>query len=222
MLETSRRRLVPCLIVTCTIIATLGLGSTTVAARTIDIGRIRYRDTGFDPDDRPKGDDCCQRDPDIQSSTRTVSVDQEGHWLLVKFRTYDYLLGYWAVRVYFDVRGGPSRDRRMRLRDTGTGQAPARGRQAARFRCDLGGRGYAESTAPLRPSTALGAESHSGGSTRQSESAGSSSRRRAAHLGTRSMSTRRITGGTYRRCSGGASRRRGFGDAPDDGPPARC
>jgi hypothetical protein len=122
MLETLRR-LVPCLIVTCTIIATLGLGSTTVAARTTDPGRIRYRDTGFDPDDRPNVDDYGVRDPDIRSSTRMVSVDQDGRWLLVKFRTYDYLLGYWTVRVYLDVRGGPSKDRRMRLRDTGTGQA---------------------------------------------------------------------------------------------------
>jgi hypothetical protein len=100
------RRLALCTIVACTIIATLGLGSSTAAAQTTDTGRIRYRDTGFDPDDRPATNNCCVRDPDIRSSTRTVLVDHVGSWLLVKFRTYDYLLGYWTVRVSFDARGG--------------------------------------------------------------------------------------------------------------------
>jgi hypothetical protein len=117
------RRLALCTIVACTIIATLGLGSSTAAAQTTDTGRIRYRDTGFDPDDRPATNNCCVRDPDIRSSTRTVLVDHEGSWLLVKFRTYDYLLGYWTVRVSFDARGGPSKDRRMRLTDNGSGRA---------------------------------------------------------------------------------------------------
>lgn len=81
---------------------------------------IRYSDTGFDPNDVPiDPTSCCQQDPDIRSSTRTVWVDVKGRrWLTIGFGTYDLLNDYWTVRVLLDSRGGPLYDATMAIFDS--------------------------------------------------------------------------------------------------------
>lgn len=83
---------------------------------------IRYIDRGHDPNDVPVDPtSCCQQDPDIRSTTRTVWVDDQGRrWLTVSFGTYDPLDDYWTVRVFLDTRGGPRFDATMALFDPGT------------------------------------------------------------------------------------------------------
>src|SRR6476620_871626 len=85
-------------------------------------GRVLYRDTGFDPDDVPiDPGSCCQQDPDIQSSTRTVTISGARRTLFITFRTYEALKGYWTVNARLDTRGGPLVDAGMSIHDSGLG-----------------------------------------------------------------------------------------------------
>ena len=81
---------------------------------------IRYTDRGHDPNDVPVDPtSCCQQDPDVRSTTRTVWVDDQGRrWLSVSFGTYDPLDEYWTVRVFLDTRGGPRYDATMSITDS--------------------------------------------------------------------------------------------------------
>lgn len=82
-----------------------------------------YDDTGYDPNDRAKGTNCCYIDPDFRSSTRKVWVDPHGRaWFTLTFRTYDWLTGgpYEAI-VKLDSRGGPLAEFRMHFFDSGGG-----------------------------------------------------------------------------------------------------
>lgn len=97
-----------------------------VPASASTVGALRsggYVDTGFDADDRPfDPTSAMQQDPDIYSTTRRVQPrPQGGSWLIVGFRAYEWLIGYWGVRVDLDTRGGPDADFRMRFWDGGTG-----------------------------------------------------------------------------------------------------
>jgi hypothetical protein len=84
-----------------------------------------YKHVGFDPDDRPiDPTSCCQQDPDIRSTMRRVWEDAGGRrWLTIKFRAYEWLIGYWSVTARLDSRGGRSYDYRLTLWDDGLGQA---------------------------------------------------------------------------------------------------
>ena len=84
---------------------------------------VRYKDTGFDANDRSPGHNCCYIDPDIRSSTRKVWVDRKGRsWLTVTFRTYDWMAGGpYEAFVRLDSRGGPLAEGRMHIFDSGEG-----------------------------------------------------------------------------------------------------
>jgi hypothetical protein len=102
-------------------ITTVGLASSAFAGASTPRDPV-YVDTGYDPDDIPVDEgSCCQRDPDIRSTTRKVATGTNGRSLFITFRTYERLLGYWAVRVRLDTRGGPDADAHMALRDSGVG-----------------------------------------------------------------------------------------------------
>jgi hypothetical protein len=98
------------------------------------VPHIRYRDSGFDPDDVPiDHTSCCQQDPDVRSTTRTVWVDRhERRGLTVSFGTYDPLDDYWRVVVFLDTRGGPRYDATMMMLDPGTGPCSFRWRGSTR------------------------------------------------------------------------------------------
>ena len=84
--------------------------------------RVLYRDTKSDPDDVPiDPGSCCQQDPDLQSSTRKVTISGARRALFITFRTYEALEGYWAVIVRLDTRGGPLVDAGMSIHDSGLG-----------------------------------------------------------------------------------------------------
>jgi hypothetical protein len=80
-----------------------------------------YKDTGYDPDDRPIDKTSCrQQDPDIRSTTRKVWTDQRGRvWLSVTLRTFDLFTGYWIVIARLDARGGPLKESRLVMDDPG-------------------------------------------------------------------------------------------------------
>jgi hypothetical protein len=104
--------------------AVTSLGSVQPAAAGSQAPRIvRYKDTGFDPDDVPVDqNNCCQQDPDIRSTTRKVWVDVRSQpWLTISFRTYEALDDFWKVRVVLDARRGPRYDATMSIFDPGTG-----------------------------------------------------------------------------------------------------
>ena len=87
-------------------------------------GVIRQFDVGYDANDRPAEG---WIDPDIRATTRIVSVDDEGRrWLVIKFRTYDYLQAYWTVLVRLDVRGGPRTDVKLEMSDDGATRSGCR------------------------------------------------------------------------------------------------
>jgi hypothetical protein len=90
---------------------------------------VRYADVGFDPDDRPIDEtSCCQQDPDIRSTKRKVWVDAEGRsWLLVRFHSYEPLIGYWTVVARLDSRGDSRADYRLSFSDPGD----------SRVRCEI-------------------------------------------------------------------------------------
>lgn len=76
-------------------------------------------DVGYDPDDRPADG---WVDPDIRSSTRKVSLDDDGRrWLAIRFTTYDVLQIYWTVVVRLDIRGDQRTDAKLAMTDDGAG-----------------------------------------------------------------------------------------------------
>jgi hypothetical protein len=89
----------------------------------------QYADMGFDPDDRPIDEtSCCQQDPDIRSTKRKVWVDADGRsWLVVRFRSFEPLIGYWTVVARLDSRGDSRADYRMTFSDSGD----------SRVRCEI-------------------------------------------------------------------------------------
>ena len=94
------------------------------AASSLTQSDLVYIDTGFDADDIPdeQGADDFQRDPDIRSTTRKVTVeDAGGRSLSVVVKTYEAFLGYWRIVARLDSRGGPRADARMTLSDDGAG-----------------------------------------------------------------------------------------------------
>lgn len=81
--------------------------------------QILYVDARADPNDRPiDHSSCCQQDPDIRTSTRTVLVDADGRrWLSIRFRAYEILQTYWKVVVHLDARGSVREEGRMVIAD---------------------------------------------------------------------------------------------------------
>jgi hypothetical protein len=109
------RRRVATVAVSIVVLATLWL--------TPSASAFGYKHTGFDPNDRARGTNCCYVDPDFRSTTRKVWVDkQKRAWLTITFRTYDYMAGGpYSAFVRLDPRGGPLADFRMHMWDSGDG-----------------------------------------------------------------------------------------------------
>jgi len=99
-----------------------------------------YRDIGYDPDDIPRDPtSCCQQDPDIRSTTRKVRAAGDGRaWLSITVRIFEEFLGYWDMRVQLDSRGGSRVDYKMKIWDTGTGEAGCTVRRRGRSRATSG------------------------------------------------------------------------------------